>query len=619
MPRPANSNSRGALLASRLRRGQQRSERAAQAGARSLPTLRGVTPTCQFLRPQENVLAEAQNILVESGRLYRYGNAVVMEVGEASERRLVTIATDNRVEPCAASLLANVFICEMPPTTDGGSPVQYPPPKGFVELLLNSEPTGRRLPAIRTYATRPVFDSCFAFCGNGWHAEQGILVHSASIEPVIHTPGAPQTPVLERLPPHLRRMLNDFCFRSDADVVNTVGAMLTGMMTSHFLNTGKGLVLLDGNQPGLGKTLLARVMGVVLDGADPDLIHYTPDDEELAKRLCATLRSRAQTLLLIDNAKVKANTAISSPVLEANSMAPQVSLRILGQSANLTRPNDLLWVLTMNDTKTSPDLVSRGLPIRLYFEGRPEERVFQDHDPIAYATEHRSAILGELAGMVVRWNQAGRPRFAHHHRCTHWASVIGGILQANGLPEFLSNLSEAAGEFSTALDELAAMAEAAIAVTGTAISFNLEIGNKPMSNTTDNIEPGMSAGQWEPIFRKAGVLTSDLDAAKSQRVKDTKLGNFLGQHAGREVRVVVGSRSGTARLCMKPGRSRHKLYYFQVQWDEPAAPDDAETAKVTVNLDDGVGVAPDAVQVTQEVVLAAAPSQEAEGGNQEAW
>jgi hypothetical protein len=143
-------------------------------------------------------------------------------------------------------------------------------------------------------------------------------------------------------------------------------------------------------------------------------------------------------------------------------MAANVTLRILGQSTNIDRPNDMLWMLTMNGTKVSPDLVSRGLPIRLRYEGRPEGRSFGNHDPIAYAREHRAEILGELAGMVVRWNQMGRPLGDHRHRCRQWAGVVGGILQANGLPEFLTNLDEAAGEFNTELDELAALAEAAI-------------------------------------------------------------------------------------------------------------------------------------------------------------
>jgi hypothetical protein len=117
----------------------------------------------------------------------------------------------------------------------------------------------------------------------------------------------------------------------------------------------------------------------------------------------------------------------------------------------------------MNDTKASPDLVSRGLPIRFRYDGDPRERDFQGRDPIRYAREHRAEILGELMGMVVRWNQLGRPPGPRKHRCSYWAEVVGGILQVAGLPEFLENLDEAAAAFNQALDQLAALAEAVAA------------------------------------------------------------------------------------------------------------------------------------------------------------
>ena len=116
----------------------------------------------------------------------------------------------------------------------------------------------------------------------------------------------------------------------------------------------------------------------------------------------------------------------------------------------------------MNDTKTSPDLVSRGLPIQLAHEGEPGNRDFHGRDPIEYVERYRTEMLGELVGMVVRWNQAGRPRSQHRHRCSYWAEIVGGILSANNLPEFLGNLREAAGAFDNDLDELAAVAEAVI-------------------------------------------------------------------------------------------------------------------------------------------------------------
>src|SRR5262249_38171741 len=134
------------------------------------------------------------------------------------------------------------------------------------------------------------------------------------------------------------------------------------------------------------------------------------------------------------------------------------------KSENISRPNDLLWALTMNDTRTSPDLVSRGLPIQLAYEGRPEERSFGGPDPITYAREYRLEILGELAGMVVRWNQAGRPEGQRSHRLAAWARLIGGILETAGMPELLENAQSAAASFDTSLDELAALAEAAIAM-----------------------------------------------------------------------------------------------------------------------------------------------------------
>ena len=144
-------------------------------------------------------------------------------------------------------------------------------------------------------------------------------------------------------------------------------------------------------------------------------------------------------------------------------MAPAVSLRILGLSATCTRPNDLIWLVTMNDTRASADMVSRGVPIQLFYELPPEDRVFIGPNPIEYALGHRLEILAELAGMVVRWNQQGRPDGTRPHRCQYWAKIIGGILQVAGLPEFLNNAQVATTTFNSATDDLAALAEFIIA------------------------------------------------------------------------------------------------------------------------------------------------------------
>jgi hypothetical protein len=551
-----SSRSRGASLANRLNLGLREAACALPPGARRLPVLWGLTPRFQFTVPQESVLANLGQILLDSRRVYRYGNSVVLEMEEDGEHTLRPLAIDHNTEKPTASLLSNLLVCETPSANAEAPLTQFPVLPRLAELILNHEPTLQRLPRIKLYATRPVFDQNFAFCGPGWHADAQYLVHGPEVEP--HVPDSAPTAgdVWDRLPPRLRELLHDFCFRSTADVVNAIGALLTGLLVYHFLRSGKPVIILDGNQSGVGKTLLARVLGVILDGKDPEAIHFTTNDEELAKRICSGLQDNPSSVLLIDNAKVRQGGDVNSPVLEANSTAPLISLRILGKSANYRRPNDLIWFITMNLTKASPDLVRRGLPVRFHHEGDPGERDFQDRDPIKFAERYRTEILGELAGMVVFWNQRGRPRGTKRHSLAEWAALIGGVLEANGLPEFLDNLAEAASEFNTELDMLAALAEVAMS------EFRGEFVH--LGETQPDRDFGCHAGNWEPLFRRANVLTDEL-VSGSARAKATRIGRFLGQHRDREVPIEQSGLAGTARLRLVEARSRQRRYYFEIR------------------------------------------------------
>src|SRR5262249_23280984 len=170
-------------------------------------------------------LAQARQILLDSGRVYRWGTAIFLEFDAAGDRQL---------------------------------------------LLLADEDLGGQLPVIRHYARRPIYDEDFRLCGPGWHPESGVLVHAPDITPYLEAPRpAVGAAALDRLPPHLGRLPRDFCWASDADLFNALAAVLTGFLSNHFVDDGKPIVLLDGNQRGLGKTLFAGVVGRVLDGVEP--------------------------------------------------------------------------------------------------------------------------------------------------------------------------------------------------------------------------------------------------------------------------------------------------------------------------------------------------------------
>jgi len=560
------SHSRGVHLHARFQQGLREAERAARPGARNLLKLRGITPNCHYSQPLENVLIEARELLVNSQKVYIYHNDVVMEVESEDVRCLVSLTTGHRIEPIAPSLLANLVLCAYA-SPSNSQEVQFAPPHQFVATLLNSSQVRDHLPRIKTYARLPVFDDGFQLRGPGWHPDIGLLVHGPDVEviPPVNQSGA--GPARDRLPPRLRELLSDFCLTSDADVANVIGVLLTAILMPHFMNTGKPIILLDANQPGTGKTLLAICIGLILDGRSPRVTSYSSDDEELGKRVCAVLRDNHQSQVIIDNAKAPGGTAISSAFLEANSTALVISLRILGQSSTFERPNDLLWFLTMNGTLASPDIVSRCLPIQFLYHGDPGRRTFGGCHPVEFARRHRVEILGELVGMVMRWTQSGRLRGRRGHRLTHWAEIVGGILEANHLPEFMNNVDDAAVEFNASLDSLGALAEecirrgtgfAVLATGADPVAFPLPTISRPTSRV------GVPPADWEPVFRAAGVLDQELSAASGSRGKSTKIGRFLAQHVGQEVQVEQNGVLLRAHLQMAEGRARQKHYSFVV-------------------------------------------------------
>lgn len=563
-------------------------------GGRDLPILTGLDPRgATYFEPQENVLIKAIDILVASGRVFRYGNSIVVDSEHISDsdRYLNVLRAGSSIVTGAEDFLANLFVC-------GAGTTQFSVPKSFSDVLLRSSHV-QRLPRILQYATRPVFDSNFILRGPGWHPECEILVHGPNIEPICWDAGDPSLAAIERLPHHLRTLLSGFCFKSNADVANTIGFMLTGLLVHHFIGTGKPLALVDGNQSGLGKTLLMRTIGAVLDSREPELTTYTANDEELKKTICGTLRGSPQSILIFDNAKMSSGSVVSSPTIECNCVAPMVSIRILGQSVIYSRPNDVLWSLTMNDMRAAPDAVNRALPIRLEYEGVPRTRDFTGQpDPIAYAQQYRLEILGELAGMPILWNQLGRPRGRRQHRLGLWVSIIGGILEVAGLPEFLENADEAAAEFNVQLDELAALAEMIVTLNG---PFTIT-GSHGVSGQCGR---ALGPSGFVQFFRNAKILTDKLDRAVSERSRQVTIGKFLTRNVGSEVEIAIGERTGRAVLRVDARRAGAKLYWFDVTWDTRAA---AQTPPAAVPSAGGLPTAAPPVPSSPAVVPSGAVS-----------
>ena len=131
MPSSRPDPSRGAQLAERLRRGCRTESRSLTQGARSLPTLHGVTQKCEFIVPQENVLTALGDILVDSGRIFKYGDNFCMTTRSGEQGRLVVLAMDGKIESHAFGLLANLVVCQVG-SEQSDVKIQFPPPRRLV-------------------------------------------------------------------------------------------------------------------------------------------------------------------------------------------------------------------------------------------------------------------------------------------------------------------------------------------------------------------------------------------------------------------------------------------------------------------------------------------------------
>lgn len=565
--------SRGKRLAERLRESLRLVQRGPLPRENNRPVLWGITHYGVFVdgMTMDAFVAQASRILCDSGRVYRWQDTLVCEVREPNEHLLV-LATDSKTDPAAPAVLANFMAVGV----RGEEHVtQSLVPDKLVKALLANRELWQGLPQIRHYARRPIFDDQFNLCGPGWSAGRGILVHGPDIVPTVEGPAyAADASALDRLGPFTRRLFAEFCWAGDADLTNAVGVLLTGFLGNHFIDDPKPVVIIDGNQRGLGKTLFCQALGRILDGVEPRRLPLVRDDE-LEKKLSAILKESQSSLLFFDNVRAR----IESALLEANALSPILSFRILGQSGNISRPNTFLWIITSNQTSGTEDLISRGLPICLRYEGNPRERVFREN-LLDYVKQYRLQILGELAGMVLRWKQAGMPLGQQKHRCTKWAQVIGGILQVAGLDKFLANLEEAEATMDEGLLALSALAEH---VVGKGLrSYYVAAGDAAGTS-------GVLPKEWTPVFLEAEVFKDRL-AEKSGKGRDTLIGTFLATKTDRKVQIQTMSGAAGAILRKVVRGNGQKRYYFEIVPEPTAGPLAGGTATAETAIGDaGVG------------------------------
>lgn len=234
----------------------------------------------------------------------------------------------------------------------------------------------------------------------------------------------------------LQDFLGDFRFASDSDRAHAVVLLLQPLVRL-MIRGLTPLFLVEAAIQGTGKTLLVKVIHIVITGQGPALMSEGGDNDEWRKRISSSLLAGNQ-FVIFDNV---------SQCLDSSAMAMALTSdvwtdRILGRLQNVALRVECTWVATGNNPQVSKENARRIVPIRLTAdEERPEERGgFLHPDLEEWTKANRGVLLSACYTLINHWIARGKPRGSKDlGSYGPWAKVMGGILEAAGIPGFLEN------------------------------------------------------------------------------------------------------------------------------------------------------------------------------------
>jgi hypothetical protein len=302
--------------------------------------------------------------------------------------------------------------------------------------LLSLQENG--LPELKGISPIPVFlPDGRLLSTNGYDEDSGIFLCMRGMDSV-----RSDMRIVEALAWLQKELLVNFPFVSDAGKAHAI-AMLIELFVRTIINGPRMMYLVDAPEKGTGKSLLARILSMVIAGNDATMMVLPQREEEIEKRITAVLLSGVP-IAIFDNTK-----KIDSESIAALITSTIWQGRELGRSKMLPLPNNALWVATGNNVDLSDEAVRRVASIRLDTGmANPEDRQEFKHDPLPdWVRENRVNIVSAILSIVQAWVDAGMPPGKETAGgFERWARVLGGILANAGIEGFLQDRKDLRAE-----------------------------------------------------------------------------------------------------------------------------------------------------------------------------
>jgi hypothetical protein len=250
------------------------------------------------------------------------------------------------------------------------------------------------IPQLRGIVTTPVFTRAGLLQTPGYDPASGVY-----LKPTIEVPKVPESPSRSDAAAALARLKElviDFPFLSPAHRSNWLAAMLT-LVARHAIDGPVPLFLIDGNQAGIGKSLLVNLASTIAYGQASNNGPLSDDNEEVGK-LLLSISMQGYGAYCFDNLKNGADFGCAA--LDAVLTGRSVSGRILGQSKVADAEIDTVFFATGNRVGISKESDSFRRVAIISLQSKAEDpksrtnfRFGCDSQLLAYALEHRGSLL----------------------------------------------------------------------------------------------------------------------------------------------------------------------------------------------------------------------------------
>jgi putative DNA primase/helicase len=314
----------------------------------------------------------------------------------------------------------------------------HPPLPVIKSILATPDPA---LPVLSGIATTPVFGRDGKLITEpGYHAAARLLYEPPKdfvLPPIAAQPTPADITAARSL--LLDDLLGEFPFTGEAERAHALALLLVGFVRA-MIDGPTPLHLVEKPTQGTGATLMVDAIATIATGSRASVMVEGSDDEEWRKRLTAKLR-QIPSIVLIDNLR----RPLESSALAAALTAPFWEDRVLGVSETTRLPLRCIWIATGNNPEFSGEMARRLVRIRLDARtDQPWRRSgFRHPNLMVWLNANRAHLVAACLTLCRAWIAADMPRGEKSIGSFEtWAAVMGGLLEAIGVPGFLCNIDE---------------------------------------------------------------------------------------------------------------------------------------------------------------------------------